>query len=139
MAVSQNVAILTSSIIYRLMEEVTEKVLALLPPIIEHHVRGEATVLQQFEISLKQHQVLKVAGCKVFNGIIERQRQARLIRNGKAIFEGTLESLKHLKDEVVEVRKGTECGIAITGWKQNFLPGDTIQMYEMVTKPGLLG
>lgn len=138
MAVSQNVTILTSSIIYRLMEEVKEKVIALLPPIIEHHVHGEATVQQQFEISLKQRQVLKVAGCKVSNGIIERRRQARLIRDGKTIFEGTLESLKHLRNEVTEMRKGTECGIAITGWTQNFLPGDIIQMYETITKPGLL-
>jgi len=120
------------------MEEVQEKVISLLPRIIEHHVRGEATVSQQFEISMKHRQVLKVAGCKVSNGIIERQRQARLIRNGKTIFEGTLESLKHLKNEVTEMRKGTECGIAITGWKQDFLPGDVIQMYETVTKPGLL-
>ena len=138
MAVSQNVKILTSSIIYRLMAEVEENVIALLPPIIEHHVHGEATVQQQFEISVKQRQVLKVAGCRVSNGIIERQRQARLIRNGKTIFESTLESLKHLRSEVTEMRKGTECGIAITGWKQDFLPGDLIQMYETVTKPGLL-
>lgn len=138
MAVSQNVKILTSSIIYRLMTEVEENVIALLPPIIEHHVHGEATVQQQFEISVKQRQVLKVAGCRVSNGIIERQRQARLIRDGKTIFESTLESLKHLRSEVTEMRKGTECGIAITGWKQDFLPGDVIQMYETVTKPGLL-
>lgn len=138
MAVSQNVAILTSSIIYRLMEEVKEKVIALLPPIIEHHVHGEATVQQQFRISLKSRQVLKVAGCRVSNGIIERQRQARLIRDGKTIFEGTLESLKQLKNEVTEMRKGTECGIAMTGWKQDFMPGDVIQMYETITKPGLL-
>jgi len=138
MAVSQNVKILTSSIIYRLMEDVEANVIALLPPIIEHHVHGEATVQQQFEISLKQRQVLRVAGCKVSNGIIERQRHARLIRDGKTIFESTLESLKHLKDEVTEMRKGTQCGIVITGWKQDFLPGDVIQMYETVTKPGLL-
>lgn len=138
MAVSQNVKILTSSIIYRLMTEVEENVIALLPPIFEHHVHGEATVQQQFEISVKQRQVLKVAGCRVSNGIIERQRQARLIRDGKTIFESTLESLKHLRSEVTEMRKGTECGIAITGWKQDFLPGDVIQMYETVTKPGLL-
>ena len=120
------------------MEEVQENVIALLPPIIEHHVHGEATVHQQFEISLKQRQVLRVAGCKVSNGIIERQRQARLIRNGKTIFESNLESLKHLKNEVTEMRKGTECGIVITGWKQDYLPGDVIQMYETITKPGLL-
>ena len=120
------------------MEEVQENVIALLPPIFEHHVHGEATVQQQFEISLKHRQVLKVAGCKVSNGIIERQRQARLIRQGKTIFEGPLESLKHLKNEVTEMRKGTECGIVIAGWKQDFLPGDVIQMYEVITKPGLL-
>ena len=138
MAASQNVRILSSSIIYQLMEEVKENVVALLPPIIEHHVHGEATVQQQFEISLKHRQVLKVAGCKVSNGIVERQRQARLIRGGKTIFEGTLESLKHVKNEVTEMRKGTECGIVIAGWKQDFLPGDIIQMYEVITKPGLL-
>lgn len=89
LATTNRVSILSSNVIYRLMEDVKERVVALLPPIIEHHVTGEATVAQLFDIHLKRKEILKVAGCKVTNGILEKNKKVRVIRDGKTIHEST--------------------------------------------------
>ena len=88
LASSQQVPILTSNIIYRLMDDVKSQVVALLPPVIEQRVTGEATVLQLFDIHLKGRQTAKIAGCRVTNGMVEKNKRARVIRNGKTIHEG---------------------------------------------------
>ena len=77
-----------SNIIYRLMDEVKAGVIALIPPIIEKRVTGEATVLQIFEIHLKAKQIMKVAGCRVTNGLVEKKNKARVIRNSETVHEG---------------------------------------------------
>ena len=58
-----------------------------------------------------------VAGCKVSNGIINKAEKVRILRSGdgkdrEVVYEGTIETLRHLKKEVGDVRKGTECGIS---------------------------
>lgn len=70
------------------MEDVTSEIIKLLPPIIEQRVTGEASVLQIFDIQLKAKQTMKVAGCRVTNGAIEKARKARVVRAGQTIFEG---------------------------------------------------
>ena len=92
-AASQQVPWITSSIIYRLMDDVKGKVIELLPPIIERRVTGEANVLQLFEISLKGKQTMKVAGCRVVNGTVQRNKLARVMRNGECVYEGELSYL----------------------------------------------
>jgi len=87
-AAQNGVPIFTSNIIYRIIEDVRSRVIALLPVIVETKVTGEATVLQVFEIQLKSKQTMKVAGCRVINGIIEKQKFARLVRSGEIIHEG---------------------------------------------------
>lgn len=87
-AASQQVPWITSTIIYRLMDDVKGKVIELLPPIIERRVTGEANVLQLFDISLKAKQTMKVAGCRVTNGTVVKNKIARVIRNGECIYEG---------------------------------------------------
>ena len=72
------------------MDDVRGRVTALLPVIVETKVTGEATILQLFDIDLKQKQTMKIAGCRVTNGIIEKQKFARVLRNGNIIFEGIL-------------------------------------------------
>jgi translation initiation factor IF-2 len=104
------------SVIYRLIETVRSKVAALLPPKIESRVVGEATVQQLFPVKVKKGTVM-VAGCKVSNGIINKAEKVRILRTGdgkdrEVVYEGTIETLRHLKKEVGEVRKGTECGIS---------------------------
>jgi len=75
-------------IIYHLIDDVRSRVVNMLPKTIETKVTGEATVLQLFEITGKSKQIVKVAGCRVVNGLVEKQKLARVIRNGGVIHEG---------------------------------------------------
>ncbi|KAG6886035.1 hypothetical protein C0993_005219 [Termitomyces sp. T159_Od127] len=138
LAAQNGVPIISSNIIYRLMEIVKEKVIALLPVIIETRVTGEAAILQIFDIQLKAKQTKKVAGCRVTNGIVEKSKFARLIRDGVTIHEGSLDTMRILKKDVTEVRKGTECGLCFGPTFGDLREGDMIQMYEKIEKPGLL-
>lgn len=70
------------------MDSIKEEVIKLLPVTIERRVRGEATVLEIFDIHLKAKKIMKVAGCRVSNGVIEKSQKARVIRNGDTVFEG---------------------------------------------------
>lgn len=93
-AASQHVPIVSSSIIYKLMDTVTQKVIELLPPIIEKRVTGEATVLQLFDISLKGKKTTQVGGCRVTNGVVEKSKFARVMRNGEVVHEGKFRILR---------------------------------------------
>lgn len=86
-AAQNSVPILSSGIIYRLIEQVKENVIQLLPVVIEKTVTGEAEVLQIFDIHVKK-QVTKVAGCRVTNGLVEKAKQVRVLRDGQIIHEG---------------------------------------------------
>ncbi|KAH9842715.1 initiation factor 2 [Rhodofomes roseus] len=136
-AASQHVPWITSTIIYRLMEDVTAKVIELLPPIVEKRVTGEANVLQLFDIHVKSKQTMKVAGCRVLNGLVEKTKMARVIRHGEAVYEGRIETLKQFKKDVTEVSKGTECGIAF-GSFSDLREGDIVQTFVRIEKPGIL-
>ncbi|KAE9406743.1 initiation factor 2 [Gymnopus androsaceus JB14] len=135
-AAQKNVTILSSGIIYKLMDNVKEQVIKLLPVIIEKKVTGEAQVLQIFDIQAKK-QVVKVAGCRVTNGMVERSKQARVIRNGVTIHEGPVETLRVIKKDVVEVRKGSECGLSLANFS-DLQANDSIQMFTVIEKPGVL-
>ncbi|WVO20572.1 translation initiation factor IF-2 [Cryptococcus decagattii] len=117
-AKNANVPLQLESVIYRLIDKVRQDVASLLPPTIEYSVKGEATVLQLFSINLKRKQTVTIAGCRVNNGIIDRTEGVRVLRGPerKVVYEGSIETLKHLKKDVHEVRKGMECGIALEGF-----------------------
>ncbi|PCH38140.1 initiation factor 2 [Wolfiporia cocos MD-104 SS10] len=136
-AAKQQVPVLMSSIIYRLMDDVKERVIALLPPIIERRVTGEANVLQLFDIHLKAKKIMKVAGCRVSNGVVDRAKLARVVRNGEIVHEGRLGTLKHLKKDITEATKGLECGMAFENY-DDLREGDLIQVYQEIEKPGIL-
>ena len=85
---AQHVPVLASSVIYKLMDEVTTRVAALLPPIIEKRVTGEAAVLQLFDIHLKGKKTTQVGGCRVTDGVVEKSKTARVMRNGEIVHEG---------------------------------------------------
>ncbi len=72
------------------MDDVRSRVIDMLPKTIETKVTGEATVLQLFDITSKAKQLIKVAGCRVTNGLIEKQKYARVIRLGQVVHEGKL-------------------------------------------------
>lgn len=87
LAVQIAVPVCSSGIIYRLIEQVTSSVIALLPPTYETKVTGEATVLALFDIQVK-HSQKQVAGCRVNSGLVEKNKKARVLRNGVIIHDG---------------------------------------------------
>jgi translation initiation factor IF-2 len=70
-----------------------------------------------------------VAGCLVMDGYVKRSNPVRVLRNNVVIFEGELDSLRRFKDDVAEVRSGTECGIGVRNYS-DIKPGDQIECYE---------
>ncbi len=100
LAVGDGVPVLSSSIIYRLMDDVKEKVISLLPVTIEKKVTGEANVIQLFDIHLKGKKTMKVAGCRVTNGVLEKSKMARLVRGGEMLHEGRSRMCWHRRNRL---------------------------------------
>jgi translation initiation factor IF-2 len=89
---SQNhIPIYTSDIIYRVIDDIRDRVISLLPCTIDIKVTGEATVLQLFEIQIKGNHK-KIAGCRVTHGILQRSSSVRVLRDEKVIYEGKWQS-----------------------------------------------
>ena len=72
-----------------------------------------------------------VAGCMVIDGLVRRNKPIRVLRDNVVIFEGELESLRRFKDDVDEVRAGTECGIGVKNYN-DVKPGDQIECFERI-------
>lgn len=134
LAARKNVEIINHSIIYRLLEDVTERLSAQLKPEIKHKVLGEALIKDVFEISVKKSKNIHVAGVRVSNGILNRKAKVKVLRNRKEVYNGSFTSMKHHKDEVNEAKKDTECGLSFDGWT-GFEAGDVIQTYEEIVIP----
>lgn len=116
------------NVIYRFLEEIQGAMEGLLDPEeVEEHL-GQAEVRAVFPVGRGA-----VAGCYVQSGKVVRNRMLRVKRGSKTIYEGPLDSLKRIKEDVREVNSGYECGIGVdkfSTWKE----GDIIEAYEMVFK-----
>ncbi|KAF9532310.1 P-loop containing nucleoside triphosphate hydrolase protein [Crepidotus variabilis] len=137
LAAQNEVPLTTGNVIYRLMDDVRSRIIDMLPKTIETKVIGEATVLQLFEVTNKAKQLVKVAGCRVTNGIVEKQKHARVVRLGHVIHEGSLDTLRQIKKDITEARKGLECGLSLKEF-DGLQEGDLIQMYDKIEKPGII-
>ncbi|KAJ1020036.1 hypothetical protein NDA16_004316 [Ustilago loliicola] len=128
------VPVIISDVIYRLMETVSASVSSLLPPLMEVRVQGEATISQIFDINVKGKNFKKIAGCRVTNGTIAKQNLVKILRGKerKEVWRGRLEEFKHLKKDVTEMRKGTECGMSFEGF-QDLQEGDVVQGFTEVS------
>ncbi|KAF8860688.1 initiation factor 2 [Acephala macrosclerotiorum] len=131
LAEENKVSILDHNIIYRLVDDVKAELSKHLPPLITQKVMGEAEVAQIFSITVKGRQQKAIAGCKVRNGTISKMAKARVLRGGQKIFDGALVSLKNVKKDVPEMKKGAECGIGFEDWS-DFQVGDQVQSYEEI-------
>jgi translation initiation factor IF-2 len=120
----EKVEIRTYTVIYEAVEEVRQALEGLLRPEEREVILGEAEVLQTFKVS----KVGTIAGCNVTSGVMQRDAQVRLVRDGVAIYTGTMSSLKRFKDDVKEVREGLECGIAIENFN-DVKVGDRIESF----------
>ena len=113
------------SIIYELLDDVKARMSGLLDPIIKEEIVGTAEVLEVFN-SPKFGQI---AGCIVIEGNVLRNKPVRVLRDEIVIFEGELDSLRRFKEDVNEVKNGTECGMGIKNYK-DIKPGDKIEVYD---------
>ncbi len=113
------------SIIYEVIDDVKQAVAGLLSPEVREEIIGLAEVREVFRSS----KFGAVAGCMVVDGVVKRNNPIRVLRDNVVIFEGELESLRRHKEDVMEVKAGTECGIAVKGYN-DIKPGDQIEVYE---------
>ncbi|MFC1589464.1 translation initiation factor IF-2 [Pseudomonadota bacterium] len=115
------------SVIYELIEEVKQALVGMLKPEFREQIIGLAKVQEVF----RSQQLGQVAGSIVTEGTIKRAQPIRVLRDNVVIFEGELESLRRFKDDVAEVKSGTECGIAVKNYN-DVKPGDQIEVFERV-------
>ena len=115
------------SIIYEAIDDVKQKMSGLLAPEIKETIVGIAQVREVFRSS----KFGVVAGCLVTEGAVRRNNPIRVLRDNVVIFEGALESLRRFKDDVNEVRAGTECGIGVKNY-QDVRANDQIECFSRV-------
>jgi translation initiation factor IF-2 len=124
LAKKEEVEIRTYKIIYQLTDELKKAVIGLLDPIIKETFQGRAEVRKIFQIP----KIGMIAGCYVQDGRITRNAEARVLRGKEVIHQGRITSLKHLKENVTEVKKDLECGIGVGGFN-GLQPGDVIEVF----------
>src|SRR6267154_1061870 len=115
------------SIIYEAIDDIRAVLTGMLAPEVKEQIVGLAAVRSVFRSS----KFGTVAGCMVIDGYVRRNFPIRVLRNNVVIFEGALESLKRFKDDVNEVRAGTECGIGVKNYN-DVQEGDQIECYSRV-------
>jgi translation initiation factor IF-2 len=113
------------SIIYEAIDDIKAAASGLLAPEVREQIVGLAEVREVF----RSPKFGNVAGCMVVDGYVRRSNPIRVLRNNVVIYEGQLESLRRFKDDVNEVRAGTECGIGVRNYN-DVKAGDQIECYE---------
>jgi len=114
------------SVIYDIVDDVKAAMSGLLAPELREEIVGVAEVRDVFN-SPKFGQI---AGCMVVEGIVYRNKKIRVLRDNVVIYEGELESLRRFKDDVNDVRNGTECGIGVKNYT-DVKPGDKIEVFDV--------
>jgi translation initiation factor IF-2 len=115
------------SVIYELTDDVRQALSGMLSPELREQIVGLAQVREVF----RSPKFGDIAGCLVEEGYVRRDNPIRVLRESVVIFEGQLESLRRFKDNVNEVRAGTECGIGVKDY-DDVRAGDQIECYERI-------
>jgi translation initiation factor IF-2 len=124
LAEQEEVEIRLHSIIYELQDEIHKAMLGLLEPVFKENHLGRAEVLNIFHIP----KVGTIAGCRVTDGVLRRDSEVRLVRDGVPVHKGKVTSLKRFKDDAREVTNGMECGVGISNYS-DIKVGDTIEAF----------
>jgi translation initiation factor IF-2 len=124
LADQEKIDIRLHSIIYELQDQIKKAMLGLLEPIIKETYQGRAEVRETFRVP----KAGTIAGCYVLDGIIKRDSDVRLVRDGVQVYKGRIGSLKRFKDDASEVRNGMECGINIANFN-DVKKGDVIEAF----------
>jgi translation initiation factor IF-2 len=114
------------SVIYDLIDDVRNALSGMLSPEMREEIVGTAEVRDVF----KSPKLGAIAGCMVIEGTVYRSKPIRVLRDNVVIYEGELESLRRFKDDVNDVRNGSECGIGVKNYN-DVRPGDKIEVYEL--------
>ncbi len=113
------------SVIYELIDDVKSALSGMLSPEIREEILGTAEVRDVF----RSPRYGQIAGCMVTEGTVYRNKPIRVLRDNVVIYEGELESLRRFKDDVADVRNGTECGIGVRNYN-DVRPGDLIEVFD---------
>ena len=122
---SEGVDLRYYSVIYDVIDDVKAAINGLLSPEIRESIIGIAQVRDAFRSS----SMGTIAGCLVTEGVVRKSSPIRVLRDSVVIYEGQLESLRRFKDDVSEVRSGTECGIGVKNYN-DVKAGDQIEVFE---------
>jgi translation initiation factor IF-2 len=115
------------SVIYNVIDDVKDAISGMLSPEVRESIIGVALVRDVFRSS----KLGAIAGCIVETGVVRRSSPIRVLRNNVVIYEGELESLRRYKDDVNDVKSGTECGIGVKNYN-DVQAGDQIEVFERV-------
>jgi translation initiation factor IF-2 len=115
------------SIIYDVIDQVKQAATGLLGTEIREEIIGTAQVRDVFRSS----KFGAIAGCMVIEGVVKRHKPVRVLRDNTVIFQGEIDSLRRFKENVDEVRNGTECGIGVKQYN-DVKPGDQIECFERI-------
>jgi len=115
------------SVIYDVIDEIKSSMSGMLAPEFKEEIIGLAQVRDVF----RSPKLGAIAGCMVTEGTVKRSNPIRVLRDNVVIYEGELESLRRFKDDVNEVKNGTECGIGVKNYN-DVKVGDQIEVYERV-------
>jgi len=127
LAQQEKVDIRTHNIIYEVSDEIKKAMEGLLEPVIQETYLGRAEVRDTFRIKGSG----TVAGCYVLDGVMKRDSQVRVVRDGTLVYTSRLSSLKRFKDDVNEVRAGYECGLGIANFN-DVKVGDVLECFQVV-------
>ncbi|HIF50802.1 MAG TPA: translation initiation factor IF-2 [Thiotrichaceae bacterium] len=116
------------SIIYDVIDDVKAAMSGLLSAEVREQITGVAEVKEVF----RSPKFGDIAGCMVTSGRVNRNNPIRVLRDNVVIYEGELESLRRFKDDVNEVKSGTDCGIGVKDYS-DVQPGDQIEVFERIT------
>jgi len=117
------------SIIYNLIDDIKGIMGGMLSPELSENIIGMASVKDVF----RSPKFGDIAGCMVEEGVVRKDSPIRVLRDSVVIYEGELESLRRFKDDVKEVKSGTECGIGVLNYT-DIQSGDEIEVYERIEK-----
>jgi translation initiation factor IF-2 len=126
LAEREGVDIRSYRVIYQLTEDIEQALVGMLSAVTTEEILGEAEVRALFKVS----RLGTIAGCMVTTGVIRRNAQVRVVRDGAVIYDTTIAQLRRFKDDVREVAEGFECGILLDGFN-DVKEGDVLEAYEV--------
>jgi translation initiation factor IF-2 len=121
----EGVEIRTYNVIYKLTEDIEQALVGMLAAVTTEETIGEAEVRETFRAS----RVGTIAGCMVTHGVVRRNAQVRIVRDGTVIYTTTIDSLKRFQDDAREVAEGFECGLHLANF-DDVKVGDVLEVFE---------